>query len=307
MKIRFAVSVGLGAPDPDELASAVTEAEARGFDSLWFSDLPVLPATDPFLAVAFAAARSQRLKLGVNLVPFGYRPYVFARQVAQLDQLTGGRLLVTLVPGLDQPGERAALGITGSHRGRRLDATIPDLKAWWAGEAVRVDDSIGGEAGGGGTAASGDDEVALALAVRPVQDPLEIWLGGAGPDAVRRVGRLGDGWLGALMDPDKVTGVRTDIEREATEAGRRIDPEHFGMSIAYARRADDLDRAPRLRRPGAASVASLVPVGAADLRALIGRLVDAGLSKFVIRPVAPATSWPDELAWLADAVLDLQT
>ena len=50
-----------------------------------------------------------------------------------------------------------------------------------------------------------------------------------------------------------------------------------------------------------------VPVGAAALRALIGRLIDAGLSKFVVRPVAPTTSWPDELGWLADAVLDLQT
>ncbi len=85
----------------------------------------MLPATDPFLAVAFAARHSPRLKLGVNLVPFGYQPYVFARQVAQLDRLTGGRLLVTLVPGLDQPGERAALGLGGAHRGRRLDAADP--------------------------------------------------------------------------------------------------------------------------------------------------------------------------------------
>ena len=249
MKIRFAVSVGIGSPDPDELSLAVTEAEARGFDSLWFSDLPVLAGTDPFLAVAFAAACSHRLKLGVNLVPFGYQPYVFARQVAQLDRLTGGRLLVTLVPGLDQPGERAALGLGGVHRGRRLDALIPDFKAWWAGQPVAVDP---GE----------DPEMKLALASPPIQDPLEIWLGGAGPDAVRRVGRFGDGWLGALMDPDRVATVRAEIVREATAAGRVIDPEHFGLSIAYARHADELDRAPRLRRRGGESVAPHVPVGA---------------------------------------------
>jgi len=291
VKIRFAVSVGLGAPDPDDLALAVTEAETRGFDSLWFSDLPVLAATDPFLAVAFAAATSSRLKLGVNLVPFGYQPYVFARQVAQLDRLTRGRLLVTLVPGLDQPGERAALGITGEHRGRLLDAVIPDLRAWWAGESV----------------ATADPEVKLSLAVLPHQDPLEIWLGGAGPDAVRRVGRFGDGWLGALMDPAKAERIRGEIEREATEAGRVIDPEHFGLSIAYARVAEDLERAPRLRRPGAQSVAPLVPVGRDALRELLGRFIDVGLSKFVVRPVAPGTTWPDELGWLSDAVLDLQT
>ncbi len=296
MKIRFAVSVGVGSPDPEELSQAVTEAEARGFDSLWFSDLPVLGGTDPFLAVAFAAARSRRLKLGVNLVPFGYQPYVFARQVAQLDRLTGGRLLVTLVPGLDQPGERAALGLGGVHRGRRLDAIIPDLKAWWAGESVVVEPS-----------SDEAPEAKLALASRPIQDPLEIWLGGAGPDAVRRVGRFGDGWLGALMDPDRVATVRAEIVREATAAGRVIDPEHFGLSIAYARQADELARAPRLRRRGAESVAPHVPVGAAALRTLIGRLTDAGLSKFVVRSVVPTTSWTEELAWLADAVLDLQT
>ena len=291
MKIRFAVSMGVGAPDPDDLALAVTQAEAQGFDSLWFSDLPVLAATDPFLAVAVASAVSSRLKLGVNLVPFGYQPYVFARQVAQLDQLTRGRLLVTLVPGLDQPGERAALGITGRHRGRLLDDVIGDLRAWWAGEAV----------------ASADPEVKLTLPVRPVQDPLEIWLGGAGPDAVTRAGRLADGWLGALMDPARALTVRQAIEREAAAAGRVIDPEHFGLSIAYARRDADLQRAPRLRRPGAEPLAPLVPVGRDALRAMLGQLIDAGLSKFVVRPVAPGTTWPDELAWLADAVLDLQT
>jgi probable F420-dependent oxidoreductase len=294
MKVRFALSVGLGAPEPEALARAVTEAEASGFDSLWFSDLPVLPATDPFLAVAFAAAHSRRLKLGVNFVPFGYEPYVFARQVAQLDRLTGGRLLVTLVPGLDQPGERTALGIGDAHRGRLLDATIPQLRAWWAGGSLAP--SSPGE----------PDGEAVALAVRPVQDPLEIWLGGSGPDAISRVGRLADGWLGALMDPARAVTLRTEIEGHATRAGRTIDPEHFGMSIAYARQADDLERAPRLRRRGP-SVTPFVPVGASALRALIEQLIDGGLSKFVIRPVAPGPGWSDDLAWLADAVLDLQT
>ena len=138
MKIRFAVSVGLGSPDPDDLSQAVTEAEARGFDSLWFSDLPVLAGHRSLPGRGLGRGRVHRLKLGVNLVPFGYQPYVFARQVAQLDRLTGGRLLVTLVPGLDQPGERAALGLAPPHRGRLLDALIPDLKAWWAGESVAV-------------------------------------------------------------------------------------------------------------------------------------------------------------------------
>ena len=297
MKVRFAVSVGLGAPDPDQLAVVVAEAEDKGFDSLWFSDLPMLPATDPLLAVAFAAARSQRLKLGVNLVPFGYEPYVFARQVAQLDRLSGGRLLVTLVPGLDQPGERAALGISGAHRGRLLDDLLPTLRAWWAGAAVVPPGAP-------------DGTEPVTLATRPLQDPLEVWLGGAGPEAIRRAGRLSDGWLGSLTTaPAEIATIRTRIEAEATEVGRVIDPEHFGLSIPYARTTEDRDAISvgRLRRPGGADLSGLVPVGTDALRELVKRLVDDGLSKFVVRSVGPIESWSSELDWLADALLDLQT
>jgi probable F420-dependent oxidoreductase len=295
MKVRFAVSVGLGGPDPDQLGQVVAEAEDKGFDSLWFSDLPMLPATDPLLAVAFAAARSERLKLGVNLVPFGYEPFVFARQVAQLDQLSGGRLLVTLVPGLDQPGERAALGISGAHRGRLLDDLLPTLRAWWEGEDVVPPGAP-------------DGTEPVRLATRPVQDPLEVWLGGSGPEAIRRAGRLSDGWLGSLTTaPAEIATIRTRIQGVAADAGRVIDPEHFGLSIPYARTVEDRDAISVLRRPGGVDLSGLVPVGRDALRALIARLVDDGLSKFVVRSVGPIDAWSAELDWLADAVLDLQT
>jgi alkanesulfonate monooxygenase SsuD/methylene tetrahydromethanopterin reductase-like flavin-dependent oxidoreductase (luciferase family) len=251
----------------------------------------MVPSTDPFLAVSFAAACSKRLKLGVNLVPFGYEPYVFARQVAELDRLTGGRLLVTLVPGLDQSGERAALGIGGADRGRLLDERIPMLRTWWAGDAVAL--------------AEHDEPVHLAL--RPSQDPLEVWLGGAGPKAIRRAGRLADGWLGSLVTPARAGEIRTQIEREAATAGRRIDPEHFGLSIPYVREAADLSAVRAVRRPGNAEYESLVPVGADGLRSLVAQLVEQGLSKFVVRPVGNVRSWSTELDWIASALLDLET
>lgn len=290
MKVRFAVSAGMDLPEPELLATVVTGLEERGFDSIWFSDLTILPGTDPFLAVSFAAAASQRLRLGVNLVPFGYQPFVFARQLAQLDQISAGRLLVTLVPGLDRAGERAALGISGQHRGRLLDTLLPDLQSWWAGESVAVSDGADTE---------------LRLAVLPRQDPLEIWLGGSGPEAIRRAGRLGDGWLGSNVTPQAAGTIRARIQEEASVAGRTIDPEHFGLSIRYGRRRSDLERASQLRTSTAGQIT--VPVGERPLRALIAALIDQGLSKFVLRSVAPVLSWPDELDWLAGAVLDLQT
>ena len=288
MKVRFAVSAGGGAPDASQLREFVTGAERLGFDTLWFSDLPVLPSTDPMLAVAMAAAWTSRIKLGVNLVPFGYQPFVFARQVAQLDQLSGGRLLLTLVPGLDQPGERQALGIGASHRGKLLDELIPKLRGLWEGNAAGIDGSP-------------------PLPVRPVQDPLEIWLGGSGPEAVLRAGRLSDGWLGSLMTPPRAADIKAEIQQAAASAGRTIDPEHFGLSIGYARERSDLERTIPIRRRPAVDLAEVVPIGREALRDLIGDLVEVGLSKFVVRRIAPAASWEDELAWLAGTLLDLQT
>ena len=290
MKVRFAVSVAMGLPNPELLAAVVVGAEERGFDSIWFSDLTVLPGTDPFLAVSFAAALSQRLRLGVNLVPFGYQPFVFARQVAELDQITAGRLLMTLVPGLDRADERAALGISKQHRGRLLDALIPDLQSWWAGETVTVSEGEGTE---------------LRLAVLPRQNPLEVWLGGSGPEATRRAGRLADGWLGSNTTPQSAGKIRARIQEEATKAGRTIDPEHFGLSIGYARNDSDLERVSPLRTATTGQIS--VPIGVRPLRELISALIDQGLSKFVLRPVAPVLWWPDELNWLADVVFDLQT
>ena len=294
VKVRFALSVAFGPPEPEHLASVVTEAEALGFDTLWFSDVPSLPTADPLLAVSMAAGLTRKVKLGVNLIPFGYQPFVLARQVAQLDQFTAGRLLVTLVPGLDLPGERAALGITGQHRGRLLDHLIPKYRAWWAGEEV--------------SPAAG--EPAVGLSVLPRQDPLEIWLGGSGPEAIQRAGRLADGWLGSLVSADRAGAIRSEINQAAEEAGRTIDPEHFGLSIGYAREAGDIDRAVRLRRPrraGDGELTEVVPVGAESLRQLVQRLVDRGLSKFVVRSIAPVQSWGEEMSWLADTLLDLQS
>ena len=67
---------------------AGTEAERLGFDTLWFSDLTTAPATDPLLSAALAAAWTSRIKLGITIVPFGYQPFVFARQLAQVDRLS---------------------------------------------------------------------------------------------------------------------------------------------------------------------------------------------------------------------------
>jgi probable F420-dependent oxidoreductase len=262
---------------------------------VWLSDVPLAPVLDPLLGLALIAGRTSRLRLGANVVPLGRNPFLLAKELAQLDRLCDGRLLLSFVPGLDHPGEREVLGVDGAVRGAVLEETLGLARRWWAGEAVEHHSTRW-------------SFPAIAAVARPVQEPLEVWLGGRGPKALERVGRIADGWLGAAITPDEAGAACTRIQQSAANAGREFDPEHFGLSIPYTRTAPDLALLSglRARRPDIDPLA-LLPVGAQALRELTQQYIDAGLSKFVVRPSGVVTSWQDEVDWLADAILDLQS
>jgi probable F420-dependent oxidoreductase len=123
--------------------------------------------------------------------------------------------------------------------------------------------------------------------------PLDIWLGGSALAGLRRVGRLAGGWLGSLLTPAEAAGAVDVIKDAAAEAGREVDHDHFGLSLPVA-----LDGIPAAllasihhRRPDA-DPASLVAAGWDGARRMIGRYVEAGLSKFVVRPAAPTPFGP---------------
>jgi probable F420-dependent oxidoreductase len=296
MKIRFAVAPTAGASDLGAFRDEITAIEGLGFDTVWLSDVPLVPTIDPLVGLSFAAAVTTKLKLGANVVPLGRNPLALAKALAQIDQLSGGRLLLSFVVGIDQPGERAALGAgAGVHRGKQVESVIPILRRWWAGEPVD------GEWGG-----YRFDH--LASPGVPVQQPLEVWLGGRGAEATERIGRVAVGWLGSGLRPSEAADAVTAIQAAATRAGRRIDPEHFGLSIPYAPKEPDPRTIALLKRRQAdADVAALVPVGPAALRRLVEEHVDAGLSKFVIRAVGPGSDAPHSLEELATVLLPLQT
>jgi probable F420-dependent oxidoreductase len=295
MKIRFAVGPHAGSLSAPDMVAFAESLEATGFDGLWLSDLPVAPVLDPLLGLALAAGRTNRLHLGANLVPLGRNPFLLAKELAQLDQISGGRLLLSFVTGVGQPGERQALGLNGARRGDVLEEVLGLVRSWWAGEIVQHRSERW-------------TFDRLAPAARPVQDPLEVWLGGRGPQALDRVGRIADGWLGAQLTPEEAGSARVQIQEAACRVGREVDPEHFGMSVPYARVAPEPELLGQLavRRPDVDPMA-FVPVGRNGLREFVERYVDAGLSKFVVRPLAPVAFWAEEAAWLGDAILDLQT
>ena len=101
MKIRF--GVGLGADTgPAKLADVVDRLEALGIDSLWFSELVYSEAVDPFVGMAYALARTRKLKVGTSVVVLpGRHPVLVAKQLASLAALAPKRVL---------PGLRAAIG-----------------------------------------------------------------------------------------------------------------------------------------------------------------------------------------------------
>src|SRR2546422_4579479 len=177
MKISIGVGAGGALSTPGVLAELVTGLDRLGFDSLWLSEVLTAPVLDPVVGLAWAAASSPRLKLGTTMLLPGRNVLRLAKQLASLDVLCEGRLLVTLVPGLTYVPERDAIGVDPKRRGAFIDAALPLLRRLWAGETVSHD-------GAGGRFRDGKRPPL------PVQQPLEVWLGGTAPAALERCGRL---------------------------------------------------------------------------------------------------------------------
>jgi probable F420-dependent oxidoreductase len=296
VKVRIGVGLGV-APlsDPAGFGRLIDDLDDLGFDSVWLPEVLTAPTLGPMTALAFAAAHNDHLKLGTTMLLPGRNLVRLAKEMATLDVLSQGRLLVTFVPGLPRQPEAAAMGVDGPSKGALMDEMLPVLGRLWAGETVSHH----------GPAGRFDD---VTLSPLPVQQPLECWTGGMVPAALERCGRLADGWLPSACTPEEVARARVVIDEAAARAGRAISPEHFGVSLAYADAplSPDALRAIGRSRRGV-DPTQIVPVGKDGLRAMLERFLEVGFSKFVVRPLHEPASWRSELEALAGAVLDLQT
>ena len=297
MKVRIGYGLGTHSTlDAERFHGLVDGLERLGFDSLWLSERVTGPSPDPLIGLAVAAGRTTKLKFGMSVMVLpGRNPALVAKSLASLDVLSNGRLLPAFGLGTPDPAERQAFGVPREERAAWFEEALPLLRRLWTEDDV---DHEGARFSFHG----------LTVRPKPVQSPLDVWLGGIAGSELRRTGRLADGWLPSFLTPAEAAAGRTTIERSAAEAGREIDPEHFGALIPYTRNGlpDRLAAALAARRPGI-DPTELVPTGIAGVLATLERFLDAGCSKFVLVPADEPDSWDDELDEMAERVLPLQT
>jgi probable F420-dependent oxidoreductase len=271
VKIRF--GIGLGADSaPDQLAGIVDHLESSGVDSLWFSELVYAPAVDPMVGMAYALARTSQLKVGTSVAVLpGRHPVLVAKQLASLAAIAPKRVLPAFGLRSAIPAEREVFVVPNGERAAVFDESLRVLR-------LALTDDSASYSGRYFTVS------AAAVAPKPVP-PLDIWLGGSAPAAFRRIGALADGWLGSFLTPDEARAGREAIERAAEQAGRQIEPDHFGISLAVAdgELPAELAAAARRRRPDV-DPSDLIAAGWDQLHRQLDAYLDAGLTKFVIRP-----------------------
>ncbi len=305
MQIKYRIGVMPGpwpaGPDGRELLWRLIDlCERTDIDSLWFSDRLASPAPvlEPMTTMAAVAARTRRLKFGPSVLVAPFRsPVLAARQLAMLDYLSGGRALPAVGIGVEQEREFRAAGVPFHERGRRTDEAIRIMRRCWSEDEVTHDGEFW-------------TLERITVLPRPIQRPFPLWVGGNSDAAMRRAGRLGDGWIPSFITPAQ---FRVGVEKTcafAAEAGRAVPGDHFGALVNFW-----LDDDPARAR---AAAAPFIPRGRVDeatlaactafgpAEALAERLeqyVAGGGSKFIVRPMGPPERMLEQLERLADEVI----
>ena len=211
--------------------------------------------------------------MGSRCCPAGH-PVLVAKQLASLAGLAPARVLPVFGLQPAQPAERPLFPVPDQKRAAVFDESLALLRLLLTTESVTFH----------GEFFAVEDAKISPLPAKP----LDIWLGGSAAGGLRRIGRLADGWLGSLLTPAEAREAVATINQAAADAGRHVDDDHFGLSIPVALDGDIPDAqlaAIRRRRPDT-DPQLLVAAGWDGAQRMIEQYVEAGLSKFVVRPAA---------------------
>ena len=276
------MDIGIGLPivvvgaTGKQLIEWAKRADAAGFSSLGTIDRVVYPNYEPLIALAGAAAVTERIKLAttVLLAPLRVNATLLAKQAASLQALSGGRFVLGVAVGARED-DFDAVGISIHERGERMDAMLARMDEVWSSEEI-------GPAG------------------RP-----QLILGGVADAAYRRAAKYGDGWILGGGDPSRLGEGRAKIEAAWQEAGR--DGRPIVKSLAYFSLGPDgeanaqrsLGHYYAWLGPYAEQIATAAAKDADTVKAYIAGFEAAGCDELILHP---ASADPEQVDLLAAAV-----
>ena len=217
---------------PDVLAEAARAAEAAGFDSVWAGEHVVLPdpqvppspmrpqdpALDPLLALAWAAAHTATIRLATGIVILPQRnPVVLAKQVATLDVLSGGRVILGIGAGYLEP-EFRAVGANFAERGAVTDEYLDAMRALWYDQHPAYHGRFADFAG-------------IDARPRPLQQPIPLVVGGHTAPAYRRAVARAHGWYGYALTPQQAAASVAGLAAAADRVQRPAELGELEISV----------------------------------------------------------------------------
>jgi probable F420-dependent oxidoreductase len=268
--------------DPEKVAAL----EELPIDSIWTGGHVASrnPSPEVLMSLARISAATKRVKIGTSilLLPL-YPPAIVAKQTADLDRATGGRLILGVGIGGEYPQEFRACGVPIEERGRRTDEAIPLIRRLWTAEEISHDGPF-----------YPMSEVKIHPA--PTQTPgPPIVVAGRKDPAMRRAARLGDGWMPYLYSPRRYASSVERVRAVAAEEGRDLDG--FGWyAFVFVNVDPDGDRARERAaqtmggnynqdfRPLVDNVAAAGTPS--EVRSKLQDFVDAGARHFIFVPAA---------------------
>jgi len=235
--LAFAASMGVTGETARDICR---RAEAAGFESVWGGEHVILPSRieskypytadgkipaepdtpipDPLIWLAFAAAAAPTLRLGTCILIVPQRnPVVLAKELATLDQLSGGRVELGLGVGWLKE-EFEALGVPWEKRGARNDEYIAAMRALWAGPHAEFHGKF-------------VDFAPVTCSPRPVRGSIPILVGGDTEAAIQRAVRLADGYFPGEGDAARLGALITRLRTAAERAGR--DPRSIEINAMF--------------------------------------------------------------------------
>jgi len=274
MRVGVSLPVREMAGDLGAIREFAQGAEELGLTHLRIPDQVIRPDSgylhEPLTLLAYLAAVTSHIELCPSVIVLPLRQTALvARQCAEVDVLSGGRLRLGIGVGARKP-EYIAMGQDFNARGARCDEQLELLHLLWSKSSVDFDGEF-------------DRVVSNGIDPRPLQQPIPIWIGGRaipGDSVVRRIGRWASGWF-VLAGPDDYPSVRARVDAAAEAAGRH--PEDIGTEAGVA----------------------VVGERAAEWRDRVRQWRDTGLTHLCLRTLGGGLGDRDHLPTLRKAVAEL--